>query len=146
MNECVFCTDVGIQAREVLRTEFVRAFPTNIPIVPGHMIVCPTRCVTAMAELSNEERGALFSAVEGIKEALKKTFGAQGFNHAWNEGVLAGQSVQHLHIHVIPRKEGDEGITEYEPRKFLYRPGERRESPEKELLAVSKLVRDALGT
>lgn len=66
---------------------------------------------------------------------------AEGFNFAWNEGKDYGQSVPHFHLHVVPRSPGDEGITEYEPRKFLYRPGSREDSPETELAAVAAEIR-----
>ncbi len=69
---------------------------------------------------------------------------AEGFNLAWNEGKIAGQNVSHFHLHVVPRKIGDAGITEYEPRKFLYRSGSREESPDTELLAVANLIRSSI--
>lgn len=144
MKECVYCSDPAIRAREVLRTELVRVFPTNIPIVPGHMLVCPVRCVATIGELTAGEHAALADAIARTKEALRAAFGAEGFNHAWNEGEVAGQGVPHLHIHIVPRKSGDAGITEYEPRKFLYRPGSREESPESELRSVVEAVRTAL--
>jgi diadenosine tetraphosphate (Ap4A) HIT family hydrolase len=75
-----------------------------------------------------------------IKNALKKSFDADGFNVAWNEGVSAGQTVDHLHIHIVPRKAGDAGIYEYEPRKFLYRPGSRIKSPKRELREIACLI------
>ena len=79
-----------------------------------------------------------------IVNALKKSFGAEGFNFAWNDGKLAGQSVPHFHLHIIPRKQDDTGILEYEPRKFIYRPGERESSPEEELQSVSRLIKEAI--
>jgi diadenosine tetraphosphate (Ap4A) HIT family hydrolase len=80
-----------------------------------------------------------------ITAALIKLYGAQGFNYAWNEGSLAGQTVPHFHLHVIPRKEGDAGIYEYEPRKFLYRPGSREKTPQAELLAFTREIRSVLN-
>jgi hypothetical protein len=44
-------------------------------------------------------------------------------------------------MHLVPRKQGDEGITEYEPRKFLYRPGSRAESPVEEIREIAKLLK-----
>ena len=68
----------------------------------------------------------------------------EGFNFAWNDGPIAGQSVPHFHLHVLPRKQGDTGITEYEPRQFLYRPGSREASPEAELAAIAKMIQEHL--
>jgi len=93
-----------------------------------------------MEELTKDEKEDLFSLLSSLKAAMKYKFEAEGFHQAWNEGEVAGQSVPHLHIHLIPRKKGDEGITEYEPRKFLYRPGSREATPEAELRAMAKEI------
>ena len=84
----------------------------------------------------------MFNLRNLLKPALIKIFGAEGFHYAWNEGDAAGQSVPHFHLHMIPRKKGDEGITEYEPRKFLYRPGSREKTPEAELAQIASLIKN----
>ncbi|MCB9806082.1 HIT family protein [Candidatus Nomurabacteria bacterium] len=141
---CPFCTIPEIKEREVLSNDLAWAFLTNIPIVPGHILIAPKRCIASFDELSKEEQEAIDDLRLKIKEASMKTFDATGFNYAWNDGAIAGQSVSHFHLHVLPRKEGDTGITEYEPRKFLYRPGSREDSPEEELQAVASLIRENL--
>ncbi|HEY4483098.1 MAG TPA: HIT family protein [Candidatus Paceibacterota bacterium] len=142
--KCAFCEQV-IGKREIARNELACVFPTNIPVVPGHLLVVPLRCVARFGDLTPDEQVAIWSLAGEVKMALEKVFGAEGFNYAWNEGKLAGQSVPHFHLHVLPRKEGDTGILEYEPRKFLYRPGERETSPEEELKEVSRLIREAIN-
>ena len=104
----------------------------------------PVRHVQSFEELTADEREAIFALAADMRAALRKVFGAEGFNHAWNEGAVAGQSIPHFHLHIVPRKTGDEGITEYEPRKFLYRPGSREATPEVELDAVAKQIRENL--
>lgn len=141
---CVYCTLPEIKAREIIGNKLAWAFPTNIPIVPGHVLVAPRRCIASYEEMTSDEKVAIEEIRMKIVRALTKAFGAQGFNFAWNQGKLAGQSVPHYHLHVLPRKDGDTGIYEYEPRKFLYRPGEREVSPEAELSAVAKFIRDAV--
>lgn len=138
---CVFCENEHIRKRLIAENALAWAVPTNIPIVPGHVLVLPKRCTATFDQLSLEERQAMFDLLRIIKEALRKTFGASAFNHAWNEGVEAGQSVPHFHLHVLPRQNGDSGITTYEPRTFLYRPGSRAETPEEELLLVAEHIR-----
>lgn len=118
------------------------AFPSNIPIVPGHVLICPVRCLATVDQLSDEEWSAIREMLLKIKNALKEAVGAVGFNCAWNEGELAGQSVNHLHLHVVPRKEDDAGITEYEPRKYLYWPGHRNLTPEADLQNMAELIRE----
>lgn len=141
---CVFCGDSALRLRTIFADELAFAFPTNIPITPGHTLIAPVRCVRTFDELTSEEQCALFSLRARVGRALKAAFGAEGFHFAWNEGETAGQSVPHFHLHIVPRKAGDCGITEYEPRKFLYRPGSREPSPEAELQAVAEKIKKAL--
>jgi histidine triad (HIT) family protein len=140
MTECVYCTLPEIKARTIKSDELAWAFLTNIPITPGHTLVAPVRHVQKFEELTTEERVAIFKLMTEIKAALRELFGAEGFHHAWNEEKIAGQSIPHFHLHIVPRKQGDEGITEYEPRKFLYHPGSRETTPEAELQAISKQI------
>jgi diadenosine tetraphosphate (Ap4A) HIT family hydrolase len=143
-KSCPYCTIPEIKERTIASSKYSWSFPTNIPIVPGHILVVPKRCVATYEKMTEAERKDLFSLVTRIKKSLKKTFKTEGFNIAWNEGGVAGQSVPHFHLHLLPRKSGDAGITEYEPRKFLYRPGSREKTPEKELQAVAKLIKKNL--
>ncbi|MEK6937340.1 MAG: HIT domain-containing protein [Nanoarchaeota archaeon] len=139
---CVYCEAPEIKERKIVQTKYSFAFPTNIPIVPGHVLVCPIRCVKDLYDLTNEEKLDLINLVFTIQQALKKTFNAEGFNIAYNQGEVAGQNIPHLHVHVLPRKNGDAGITEYEPRKFLYRPGSRETIPENELKEIAELIKN----
>ena len=143
-KNCSFCTRPEIQERIIIKNKFAFAFPTNIPITPGHTLVASVRCVSSFDDLTRGEVRALFLMRKRIVNALKRSFYAEGFHFAWNEGKVAGQNVSHFHLHIVPRKKGDAGITEYEPRRFLYRPGSREPSPEKELQAIAKHVRDSL--
>ena len=142
MKICHYCTEPDVRERTITRNDLVFAFPTNIPIVPGHVLIAPIRCVAQLEDLTKTEIRAIFELRDRLKLALVDAFDAEGFHFAWNEGAVAGQSVPHFHLHMIPRKKGDEGVTEYEPRKFLYRPGSREVSPRAELAAVARLVRE----
>ncbi len=139
---CTFCELPEIKKRIIIQNKLAFAFPTNIPIVPGHVLICPKRCISKIDQLSDEEFKAIFGLLLKIKKALISAFAAEGFNYAWNEGTITGQNVPHLHLHLLPRKEGDTGITDYEPRKFLYRPGSREPTPEAELRNVAKLIKE----
>lgn len=129
-----------VTRRVITKTNLSFAFPAKMPIVPGHILVCPSRQVENIDQLSTEELSDLFSLVKEIKKALQQEFGAIGFNCAFNEHEEAGQSVPHLHVHVVPRKPEDKGIVDYEPRQFLYRPGLRATSPQEELEDVAKVL------
>lgn len=141
---CVYCEIPAIKERMIIGNDLAWAFPTNIPIVPGHVLIAPIRCVALFEDLTDNEKKAIFDLRNKLKQAMIKLFQAEGFNYAWNENEIAGQSVPHFHLHMLPRKEADSGITEYEPRKFLYRPGSREQSPEDELRAISELIRNEI--
>ncbi len=127
--ESVFTTIIRDEGRVFVENEHAFAFPTNIPITPGHSLVCPRRVVKTIDELTAEELVSVFKLLELVKSGLRTVVGAEGFNCAWNEGGKAyGQSVPHLHIHIVPRTPGDTGIYTYDPRQFLYRPGGREEA------------------
>lgn len=127
-----------------MENDLAWAFPTNIPITPGHTLIIPKRCVAKYEDLTSEEKEAIEELRFQITEALKKLYQAEGFHFAWNDTKVAGQSVPHFHLHIVPRKEGDAGITEYEPRKFLYRPGSREETPKAELQAIAEEIKNAI--
>lgn len=139
--DCAYCTKPEVKNRTIVENELAFVFPTNIPIVPGHVLIVPKRCVVKYEDLNQKEKEAIEELRIKIINALKKIFTAEGFNYAWNENEAGGQAVPHFHLHVLPRKIGDTGITEYDPRKFLYRPGSREKTPEKELEKISELIR-----
>lgn len=143
------CFDINnqdIRDRLIVSNRLAFAFPSCMPIVPGHSLICPIRVVETCDGLSKEEWEAIISLKLALCSALKKAVKAEGFNFAWNMGAEAGQSVPHFHLHVVPRKPGDTGILEYEPRKFLYRPGSRAQSPAAELREISLLIRECLSS
>jgi diadenosine tetraphosphate (Ap4A) HIT family hydrolase len=139
---CQFCEIEKEKDRIIYKDSNIVVFPTIIPIVPGHVLICPVRHVEKIDELSEEELKDIKKII--IKNSLKKSFKVEGFNIAWNEGSMAGQAISHMHIHIVPRKSGDVGIYQYDPRKFLYRPGSRAESPTEELYNVAKIIKDNL--
>ncbi|EKE10861.1 MAG: Histidine triad (HIT) protein [uncultured bacterium] len=139
--KCPFCEIPEIRKRKIIENELASAFLTNIPITIGHGLVVPKRCVPRFEDLSAQEIKAILDLGEMIKKALAKAYGAEGFNVAYNENEAAGQSVHHFHLHIVPRKENDSGIYQYDPRKFIYRPGNREVSEESELGAVASEIR-----
>ena len=141
MPKCPLCESREVKTRIVTSNKLAFAFLSNIPIVPGHVLICPKKHRQTLDDLTPHEVKAIFQLQKKLKKAMRRTFGVRGFNYAWNEGVAAGQNIPHFHLHMLPRKKGDKGITRYEPRKFLYRPGSREISPTKELISVAKLLK-----
>ncbi len=140
--KCIFCEEPKIKDRQIIENEYAWSFPTNIPITPGHTLIAPKRCVSKYEDLVLDEKNAIEDLRVKICNSLKKTFGAEGFNFAWNDGSECGQSIPHFHLHIVPRKKGDTGIYKYEPREFLYRTGDREASPEEEIKKVAEIIRD----
>ncbi len=133
--------DIG--DRMIAENKYAFAFLNKMPIVPGHTLVCPKRSIPFSHELLDEEWRDIFSLKITVCKGLQQSLKVEGFNFAWNEGSAAGQTVAHFHLHIVPRKTGDAGIVEYEPRVFLYRPGSRADSPHGELVSFAKELRES---
>lgn len=134
--------DGSVAYRIVAESELSFAILALMPITPGHTLIVPRRHVATIDELDENELLDLISLRARVCEALRASFDLTGFNFAWNEGREAGQSIAHLHLHVVPRSSDDAGIYGYEPRSFLYRPGSRAETPEDELAAIAKQLQN----
>ena len=98
----------------VPRTEWVSdnelafALRDQHPVSPGHTLVIPKRLIATWFDATLEEQHALLALVETVKRALDaSTPRPDGYNVGFNAGVAAGQTVMHLHVHVIPRFLGD---------------------------------------
>ncbi|KAH7053220.1 HIT-like domain-containing protein [Macrophomina phaseolina] len=77
------------------------------PLLPGHVLVCPRRVVPRFASLTPAEVSDLFATVQRVSRMIERVYGAHALNIAIQDGKAAGQSVEHVHCHVIPRKERD---------------------------------------
>jgi len=77
------------------------------PLVPGHVLVVPRRVVPRLGQLTGEEYTDLWSSVRIVQNAIEKRYKAQGSNVAVQDGRCAGQSVPHVHVHILPRLPGD---------------------------------------
>src|SRR5207302_9011630 len=79
----------------------------GFPVTSGHALLVPIRHVPSWFEASIEERMALMRGIDAARLAIESGFGADGYNIGINNGEAAGQTVLHLHVHVIPRRRGD---------------------------------------
>jgi len=77
------------------------------PVSPGHTLVIPRRHIGSFFELSDAERTCMVELLARAKAELDLSFQPDGFNIGINDGAAAGQTVQHLHLHLIPRYRGD---------------------------------------
>lgn len=102
---CPFCDRSPSDALCASDTGF--AFLDAFPISEGHTLVVPHRHVVCLYELSAPDQAALFALVAETRNLLKGRYGTTDFNIGINDGIAAGQTVPHAHIHVIPRRRGD---------------------------------------
>jgi bis(5'-adenosyl)-triphosphatase len=77
------------------------------PLLPGHVLVSPRRVVPRFNDLSAAEVQDLFLTVQRVSRMVERVFDASSLNIAIQDGVDAGQSVPHVHAHIIPRKRDD---------------------------------------
>jgi len=103
--DCHFCNPTDETA--VLRNELCYARWDSYPVNEGHMLIVPWRHVADYFEVSEQERSALWEMVDEVNRFLAEHCQPDGYNVGINIGQSAGQSVFHVHVHVIPRYEGD---------------------------------------
>ncbi|MCJ1434641.1 hypothetical protein MMC27_004010 [Xylographa pallens] len=77
------------------------------PILPGHVLVSPRRVVPRLSDLSQDEVVDLFLTVQKVGRVIERVYKASSLNIAMQDGADAGQSVPHVHTHIIPRKAAD---------------------------------------
>ncbi len=104
-TSCPFCDREDNYV--VLMTETAFAIQDGYPVSQGHTLVIPRQHVATLFELPRHEQLALWDLVERVRERLKEEHQPDGFNIGLNDGLAAGQTVPHVHIHVIPRYQGD---------------------------------------
>lgn len=102
---CPFCS---VQAeRIVLRNKYAMAIRDGYPVSPGHSLLIPVRHVTSLVHLKKKEAAALWALLAEARARLDEELNPEGYNIGVNDGRAAGQTVMHLHVHLIPRFEGD---------------------------------------
>jgi len=111
VRDCVFCRIVAgeLKAHRVYENESVLAFLDIHPSSRGHTMVIPKAHADRLDLLDDRQIGPLFLGVKTVMDLLEKALKPAGLNIGWNHGWAAGQRVNHLHVHVIPRYAGDGG-------------------------------------
>lgn len=104
---CVFC-DLQGKRPVIYEDDLVFAIEDAFPVSPGHALVIPKRHAETYFDATEAERKALGDAVVKVREILDARHRPDGYNIGVNCGAAAGQTVMHMHVHVIPRYAGDE--------------------------------------
>ena len=118
-NDCVFCAIAAgeIPCFKVFEADFALAYLDINPFSEGHTLVIPKAHTTGLLDTPEETLAALLARVKKVAAHIKTALGCDGFHILQNNGAAAGQTVGHIHFHIVPRREGD-------PIEFANRPGD----------------------
>jgi histidine triad (HIT) family protein len=108
---CLFCSIINKEksAFIIYEDDAVVSVLDVFPHAPGHTLVLPKRHIETVLDMKPEEMQAFWTGVNNTIQLLKKTLEPHGFTIGINHGKVSGQAVEHLHIHILPRYEGDGG-------------------------------------
>jgi histidine triad (HIT) family protein len=123
VQDCIFCKIASeqIPAVKIYEDDIVIAFLDIGPVSDGHTLFMPRQHVDKIHNCPPELLGDICSRLAKIARAVASATGADGYNVLCNNGRAAGQVVDHLHFHIIPRNAGD-GVFNQWP-SFKYAPG-----------------------
>lgn len=109
-EDCIFCK-IGkgkIPSKTVYEDSHFRVILDVNPASKGHCLIIPKEHFDNIYDLDAETAGKLFSLATCIARAMRDALGCDGLNIVQNNGLIAGQTVFHFHLHLIPRYEGDQ--------------------------------------
>ncbi|MBB6697551.1 HIT family protein [Clostridium algidicarnis] len=105
MSECIFCN--YNKSEIIAENKYTFAILDHFPVNEGHCLIIPKRHFMNFFEASEEEVKAIYSLLHEVKEIFDIQYEPAGYNIGINVGYHAGQTINHLHVHLIPRYEGD---------------------------------------
>jgi diadenosine tetraphosphate (Ap4A) HIT family hydrolase len=126
MTESVNCPFCALaKDRIVLESSAALAIRDKFPVTHGHTLIIPRRHIASFFETTQDERTQMLSLLDAVKLQLDKELAPAGYNIGINDGAAAGQTVMHLHVHLIPRSKGDSpdprgGVRWIFPEKAAY--------------------------
>ncbi|MDW5300713.1 MAG: HIT family protein [Sedimentibacter sp.] len=120
---CIFCNIE--KDRIITENETAYAVYDGFPVNKGHMLIIPKKHIKDYFETNEQDKDGLWKLVDECKKIVDKKFNPDGYNIGINCGEAAGQTVMHLHIHLIPRYKGDienpkGGVRGVIPNKRIY--------------------------
>ena len=120
-KECIFCK----MKDYILENELAYAIYDKYPVGKGHMLFIPKRHVKDFFDITKEEREAIFNLIDEGKKLLDEKYSPDSYNVGINCGEHAGQTIMHVHVHLIPRYIGDMkdptgGVRGVIPEKMKY--------------------------
>lgn len=136
-DNCIFCLIANgqIPSNTVYEDGDFRVILDISPAAKGHMLILPKEHYANIFELPEETAKKVLPLAKKLAAAVKEAMNADGVNIVQNNGTAAGQTVPHFHLHIIPRKEGDNVMPLWTPGESV--PEEQAQIAEK----ISKLMK-----
>ena len=103
----MFCDYLAKKEKVIFDNKFAFAIYDGFPVTKGHMLIMPKRHIESFFELTSDEKLAMDELIFKAKAYIDETYRPDAYNLGINEGVYAGQSILHCHLHIIPRYIGD---------------------------------------
>lgn len=103
-NQCPFCK---LDREIIMESEFSFAIYDGFPVSNGHALIISKRHTANYFDMTNEEQYDCFILLNSVKEIIQSKYKPDGFNIGININETAGQTISHVHIHLIPRYRGD---------------------------------------
>ena len=134
-NDCIFCKIAAgeIPSKTIYEDESYKVILDLGPAAKGHALILPKEHYADIFEIPEEKAGEVFTLAKKMAVKMKKALNCDGFNIIQNSREIAGQTVFHFHVHLIPRYEGD-------GQRIGWKPG----SPsQEELEEIAETIRNA---
>ena len=108
-NDCIFCAIAAgeIPCFKIYEDDLTLAYLDINPFSEGHALVIPKIHAADISEIGEDALAALILRVKKVASHLKEALPCDGFNILQNNGEAAGQTVRHIHFHIVPRRKGD---------------------------------------
>lgn len=138
MDDCIFCKIANgeIPSATIYEDDTFRVFLDLGPATKGHALIVPKQHYANIYELPDETAARAFVLAKKLVSFLKDALPCDGYNIVQNNGEAAGQTVSHFHIHLIPRRSGDQaGVT--------WKPGKLTDADRDEIMRKTAALRQA---
>ena len=149
-KNCPFCRP-GLPGTAFMESEDFLALYNLSPVLPGHSLVIPRRHIASLMELTDAELAGFSVFSRRVTRFLTRVYKGNGFDWSVQEGETAGQSVNHLHMHIVIRKPHDlsAGVEWYplvrENELSLLDVGQRKRLDESEYIQVTEMLKREAG-
>lgn len=135
-EDCIFCKLANgvIPTHSLYEDDDFKVIFDAAPATDGHALILPKKHYENIYELDEDVASKVFVLAKKVSMGMKEAFDTDGFNVVQNNGEIAGQTVFHFHMHLIPRYKGDAGIKLWKPGKVSDEKIAELESKIKEVL------------